>query len=85
MRKLLFTGVAVAMSFTAAYAHDAMSKAEIAKLPADQVQAIKTDCARKWSTDFEMRVYCENQQYEALQTLIAQEQPTVLAEQSAHK
>lgn len=41
-----------------------------AKLPQDKVAAIKRDCAGRWENNFEMREFCENQQYEALQRMI---------------
>jgi len=47
-----------------------MSQAEIAGLPREQVQAVKELCAKKWGNNFEMRVYCEDQQYKALKTLV---------------
>lgn len=43
---------------------------EIAKLPQDAVTAIKQDCTKDWGTDYRMRLYCENKQYEALRKLI---------------
>jgi hypothetical protein len=47
-----------------------MTKQEIAQLPQDKVAAIKNHCARKWGDNFDMRLYCEDEQYKALKTLI---------------
>jgi hypothetical protein len=58
---MLVATVATSGEFTAA---------EIARLPQDQVEAAKRECAREWPNDFEMRLYCENKQFRALRELI---------------
>jgi hypothetical protein len=61
---------ALVMSASAGFAHDPMPKSEIDKLPQDKVQSIKDTCKVQWGDNFDMRLYCEDQQYRALQTLI---------------
>jgi hypothetical protein len=70
MKKLLLAAATLAALSVPAFAFWAMTTQEIAKLPQDKVQAIKIYCERRWGTNFEMRAYCEDNQYEALKTLI---------------
>ncbi|KWV51979.1 hypothetical protein AS156_11190 [Bradyrhizobium macuxiense] len=72
MKAFLFAAAlaALALGTTASSAAD-FTPDEIAKLPQDAVAAIKQDCADKWGNNFEMRIYCEDKQYEALQHVIA--------------
>jgi hypothetical protein len=53
-----------------ASATSSMSKEEIVKLPQERVEAIRQLCARRWGHNYEMRVYCEDEQYRALKTLM---------------
>ena len=55
---------------SAAQAMERLSPQEINELPQDKVAVIKQHCATEWPVDFEMRVYCEDQQYVALKNLV---------------
>jgi hypothetical protein len=73
MRGIMIGVVVLAILFmfaAVAHAGSAMSKDEILKLPQDKVAVIKAQCAAKWGNDFDMRIYCEDNQYKALRTLI---------------
>jgi hypothetical protein len=69
MKKLLLIAGAMLLMVANASADD-YSAADIAKLPQDKVVAIRRECAKDWGDNFRMREYCEDRQYEALQTLI---------------
>ena len=69
MKQFLLAAATLVMMASNASADD-YTAADIAKLPQDKVAVIKQHCARIFSDNFEMREYCENQQYEALQRLI---------------
>jgi hypothetical protein len=58
---ILWAAPAVAANYTAS---------DIAKLPQDMVAAARRDCASRWDSNFDMRIYCENKQFDALQRLI---------------
>jgi hypothetical protein len=47
-----------------------LTSQEISTLPKDMVTEIKQHCATEWPADFEMRVYCEDNQYVALRKLM---------------
>jgi hypothetical protein len=69
MKKLLLATAAALALAMPAYA--AMSKDDIAKLPQDKVAAIKRYCTHLYPDgEFKMRLFCEDQEYKALQTLI---------------
>ena len=70
MRTIAIALAALALSASAGFARNDMPKSEIAQLPQDKVQAIKDTCKGKWADDFDMRLYCEDKQYRALQALI---------------
>jgi hypothetical protein len=71
MRKLLVVTTAlVALAVPAHAQFGKMSKADIDALPQDSVAAIRRQCERDWGTDFGTRLYCEDQQYQALKALI---------------
>lgn len=69
MKRFLLTAAALALLTTTASAGE-FTAADIAKLPPDMVETVKRHCAGDWPTDFRMREYCENKQYQALQNLI---------------
>jgi hypothetical protein len=77
MRGIMLGVVVLAVLFMLAlvnaHASAPMSKAEIAKLPQDKVAIIKQHCARKWESNFDMRLFCEDNQYQALKTLLERE------------
>jgi hypothetical protein len=58
---ILWTAPAVAANYTAS---------DIAKLPQDMVGAARKHCESLWGSNFDMRIYCENKQFDALQRLI---------------
>jgi hypothetical protein len=70
--KATYGAIAAVLMLTSAtcFAGTPMTKQEIAQLPQDKVAAIKNHCARKWGDNFDMRLYCEDEQYKALKTLI---------------
>jgi hypothetical protein len=72
MRTLAIALVALVLSASGsfAFARDDMPKSEIDKLPQDKVQAIKNNCKQEWGDNFDMRLFCEDNQYRALQALI---------------
>lgn len=69
MKRLMLTATALALLTTNASAGD-FSAADIAKLPQDKVAVVRQHCASEWPDDFRIRKLCEDQQYEALQSLI---------------
>jgi hypothetical protein len=72
MKRLTITAAVMAtLMFPAiACSNDAMTKEEIAQLPRDKVGVIKQTCEHKWGDNFQMRIFCEDQQYKALKLLI---------------
>ena len=70
MKTIAIALAALALSASGSFARDDMPKSEIAKLPQDKVQAIKDNCKQDWGDNFDMRLYCEDKQYHALQALI---------------
>lgn len=68
LRSMIAAGIVLA-GFTPGLARN-MSASEIAKLPHDKVSSIRRHCTEKWGHQYDMRIYCEDQQYKALQTLI---------------
>jgi hypothetical protein len=76
MKKLLTTVAVLAILIASVKAEMPLASSEIAKLPQDRVVAIRKFCERRWGDNFEMRIYCEDEQYKALQTLIERENVT---------
>ena len=70
MRTTAIALAALALSASVSFAHDNMPKSEIDKLPQDKVQSIKDTCKVDWGDNFHMRLFCEDEQYRALQALI---------------
>lgn len=71
MKTIGFGIIALTLAFqTAALARNGGSAAKIAKLPPDKVAIIRRHCADQWPDQFDMRLYCEDKQYDALRTLI---------------
>jgi hypothetical protein len=68
-RAFILAGILMIPS-VAAFPHGAMSKEEISQLPPEQVKIVKQHCLADWPNGFEMRLFCEDQQYKALQSLI---------------
>jgi hypothetical protein len=62
--------IVMAVGSLRANAHNYMTKEEIAKLPSEKVAVIKRMCAQRWADNFEMRLYCEDEQYQSLQILL---------------
>lgn len=58
---VLWAAPAAAANYTAS---------DIAKLPQDMVVAARRDCASRWGGNFDMRIWCEDKQFDALQRLI---------------
>jgi hypothetical protein len=72
-KSIAFFAIANMLALTAAHAISSMSKDEIAKLPPDKVAAAKRHCANIYPDNFDMRLYCEDKQFKALQVLIERE------------
>jgi hypothetical protein len=70
MKSVLLAVTAVVVLVTHASAGPRFSKEEISALPQDKVQAIIQYCQREWGDNFNMRIYCEDNQYQALKNLI---------------
>jgi hypothetical protein len=68
--KMLIASALVLLATSSVFARDNFLKEELARLPQDKVQIIRQHCAKHWPDDFEMREYCENNQYKALTHLI---------------
>jgi hypothetical protein len=64
MLKQLLLASALALPFTINIAH------ATDPLPPLIIGQIRQQCAREWPTDFHMRVYCENKEYQAAQELM---------------
>lgn len=58
------------LSLTSAMASEQFNANDIARLPQSAVTDIKQYCAARWSSNYEMREYCENEQYAALKRMI---------------
>jgi hypothetical protein len=70
-KSIAFFAIANIIALTAVAHASPMSKDEIAKLPQDKVAAIKRYCAGLYPDgEFKMRLFCEDQEFKALQTLI---------------
>jgi hypothetical protein len=44
--------------------------ADIARLPQDQVAIAKKHCAKVWTEEFRMRLWCEDKEFESMKKLI---------------
>jgi hypothetical protein len=72
MKTLLVTALLASSIAAPCFAYDGkFTPQQIAALPQDKVQVIKQACERQWHDDFEMRLFCEDKQYSALQAIIA--------------
>jgi hypothetical protein len=60
------TAIAIALAGQA-HAMERLNKEQIDRLPQDKVLIIKKECASHWGDNFEMRLYCEDKQFVALQ------------------
>jgi hypothetical protein len=67
MKKFL---VAATLLVFASTAQASMTKEDIAKLPQDKVEAIRKLCEQQWRNNFDMRIFCEDNQLESLKALI---------------
>jgi hypothetical protein len=70
MKKIFLVAATLLVFASTVQAKAQMSKEDIAKLPQDKVEAIRQYCERKWGTNFDMRIFCEDNQFESLKALI---------------
>ena len=72
MRKFMLAASALAIVTSSGSIANAegMFKEEIAKLPQDRVEGIRQLCGQQWAQNHNMRIFCEDQQHQALQSLI---------------
>jgi hypothetical protein len=70
MTRELFTAAMIAVASISAASAGDFNSADIAALPQDKVVIIKQHCASRYPENFEMRVFCEDQQFSALKQLI---------------
>jgi hypothetical protein len=75
MRLVKLTALTLLMAFGAAQAEPPETRSNVSAsqkptdIPQDVFELVRTKCAEEWPTNFHMRVYCENREYDAIRKL----------------